>query len=217
MSQFKTINSLSTTSMRLAAVRLKSSNKYIFRALLSLSSAALLTRMAGMVNQVVSSSHFVGAGAMMDAYFVAYTLPTVLAALIVGAIEAAVVPAYTRVRSQGNKEHASRLFSTTINLFVGTTLLLTIFLILFRRQTIFLTAPALDPFRAGEAADLLPFMYPVLVLMVAVGLLECIFNVEGQFGWPAYAGLLVPLTTAAVVVIMGNSQGVVVLCVGIVL
>jgi murein biosynthesis integral membrane protein MurJ len=216
MSQFKTINSLSTTSMRLAAVRLKSSNKYIFRALLSLSSAALLTRMAGMVNQVVSSSHF-GAGAMMDAYFVAYTLPTVLAALIVGAIEAAVVPAYTRVRSQGNKEHASRLFSTTINLFVGTTLLLTIFLILFRRQTIFLTAPALDPFRAGEAADLVPFMYPVLVLMVAVGLLECIFNVEGQFGWPAYAGLLVPLTTAAVVVIMGNSQGVVVLCVGMVL
>src|SRR5258706_5956430 len=216
MSQFKTINSLSTTSMRLAAVRLKSSNKYIFRALLSLSSAALLTRMAGMVNQVVSSSHF-GAGAMMDAYFVAYTLPTVLAALIVGAIEAAVVPAYTRVRSQGNKEQASRLFSTTINLFVGTSLLLTIFLILFRRQTILLTAPALDPFRAGVAADLVPFVYPALVLMVAVGLLECIFNVEGQFGWPAYAGLLVPLTTAAVVVIMGNSQGVVVLCVGIVL
>jgi murein biosynthesis integral membrane protein MurJ len=216
MTQFKTINSLSTTSMRLAAVRLKSSNKYIFRALLSLSSAALLTRMAGMVNQIVSSSHF-GAGAMMDAYFVAYTLPTVLAALIVGAIEAAVVPAYTRVRAQGDKEHTSRLFSTTLNLFVGTTLLLTIILILFRRQTIFLTAPALDPYRAGAAADLVPFMYPVLVLMVAVGLLECIFNVEGQFGWPAYAGLLVPLTTAALVIIMGNAQGVVALCVGMVL
>src|SRR5437588_11800 len=131
MSQFKSIYSLGTTSVHMAAVRLKSANKQIFRALLSLSSAALLTRMAGMLNQVVASSRFV-AGATMDAYFA-------------------------------------------------------------------------------------PFMYPVLALMVMVGLLECFFNVEGQFGWPAYAGLLVPLATAALVIVAGRAQGVVVLCTGMVL
>jgi putative peptidoglycan lipid II flippase len=211
-SQFKSL----TTSAHLAAVRLKSTHKQIFRALLSLSSAALLARMAGMLNQIVVTSHF-GASATMDAYFVAYTLPTVLAYLFIDAIEDAVIPVYTRVRAQGNNEAASRIFSTVLNLFLLGTVTLTVLLIIFRRETILLTAPALDPFRAGLAADLAPFMYPVLFLMVVVALLECIFNVEGQFGWPAYAGLLVPLATAALVIIAGQSQGVVVLCTGMVL
>jgi putative peptidoglycan lipid II flippase len=172
--------------------------------------------MAGMLNQVVASSRF-GAGATMDSYFVVYTLPTVLAYLIAGGVEASVIPVYARVRAQGSKEQAHRIFSTVLNLFVVSTVLLTVLLIVFRRQTILFTAPALDPSRAGMAADLAPFMYPVLVLMVVVGLLECIFNVEGQFGWPAYAGLLVPLTTAALVIVAGKTQGVVVLCTGMVL
>jgi putative peptidoglycan lipid II flippase len=215
-SQLKPMNSVRTTTAQLAALRLKSANKYIFRALLSLSSAALLTRMAGMLSQVVISSRF-GASATMDAYFVVYTLPTVLAYLLVGGIEAAVIPVYAAVRTQGSKEQASRIFSTILNLFLLSTVALTVLLIIFRRQTISLTAPALDPFRAQTATDLAPFMYPVLVLMVLVGLLECIFNVEGQFGWPAYAGLLVPLTTAIMVIIASQSQGIVVLCTGMVL
>src|SRR5207245_602015 len=39
-------------------------------------------------------------------------------------------------------------------------------------------------------------------------------NAEGQFGWPAYAGLLVPLTTAILVLTLGRFEGVVILCIG---
>jgi len=39
-------------------------------------------------------------------------------------------------------------------------------------------------------------------------------NAEGQFGWPAYAGMLVPLSTAVFVLVAGSSFGVVALCVG---
>lgn len=205
-----------TESAKVAAIRVRAANKYIFRALLSLSSAALFVRVTGMLNQVVASKQF-GAGAVMDGYFVAYTLPTVLAYLIIGAIEAAVIPVYSRARLQKSKEETSRLFSTILNLFMLSSLLLTVLLIIFHRQMVFLTAPALDQFRANTAADLALFMDPVLFLMVVVGLLESIFNVEGQFGWPAYAGILVPLTTAVLVVFLGNSQGVVVLCIGMVL
>lgn len=216
MSQFKTIHSLGTTTARIAAVRLKSTNKQIFRALLALSSALLLARMAGMLNQVVASSRF-GAGASMDAYFVVYTLPTLMALLLVGGIEASVIPVYTQVQTKGNKEQANRIFSTVLNLLLISTILITVLLIVFRRQTIALTAPALDPFRAGMAADLAPFMYPVFFLMAVVGLLECIFNAEGQFGWPAYAGMLVPIAMAVLVIMAGKKDGVVVLCVGMVI
>src|SRR5579885_1702974 len=73
------------TTTRIAAVRLKSANKYIFRALLSLASANLLIRVAGMLNQIVVTYRF-GQSAMMDSYFVASTIPTLLAQLLATAL-----------------------------------------------------------------------------------------------------------------------------------
>jgi putative peptidoglycan lipid II flippase len=204
------------TLTQTTVIQTKTPNKHIFRALLNLSSAALLVRLVGMVNQVIVSSHF-GAGTMMDAYFVACTLPTLVALLFTGAIEAAVIPVYVGVRSQGNKERASRFFSTTLNLAFLSSFLLTIFLMVFRHHMILLTAPALDTFRANAAAHLSLFVDPVLFLTVMIGFLECIFNVEGQFGWPAYAGMLVPFTTAILVVFLGSVYGTVMLCIGMVL
>lgn len=215
MSQFKNLHfqSLSTTSMRMAAVRLKSANKHIFRALLSLASAALLVRMVGMLNQVIVTSRF-GVGATMDAYFVASTLPILIAQVIGNAVEASVIPTYAGVRSQGKKEQAIILFSTLLNILIIGSILLTAILLIFSRQMILLSAPGLDPGRASLAAHLSPFIFPVLILMIVIGFLECILNTEGQFGLPAYAGLLVPLTTAILVLTMGASQGVIMLCVG---
>src|SRR5438876_7697670 len=102
---------LSTTSGRMAAIQLKSANKQIFRALLSLGSANLLIRIMGMVNQTIVTARF-GQGAAMDAYFVASALPTLLAQLLASGLEASVIPIYARVRTTGGSEQASRLFST---------------------------------------------------------------------------------------------------------
>src|SRR5947209_17828677 len=99
--------------------------------------------MTGMVNQVVVSSHF-GAGATMDAYFVASALPLLLAQLVVSAIESSVIPVYARVRSQGEKEEATLLFSTVLNLLLIGAALLTLVMLMFRQQLILLSAPALD-------------------------------------------------------------------------
>jgi murein biosynthesis integral membrane protein MurJ len=188
-------------------------NRQIFRALLSLASAVLLVRVVGLLNQIVTTAHF-GAGAAMDAYLIAYSLPYLLAQVIISAIEYSVFPAYARLRSQTGKEGASVLFSTLLNLLLIGTALLAVGMFIFRRQVIFVSAPAVDPFRAGLAIELFPFVLPLLLLMVVAGLLERILNAEGQFGWPAYAGLLVPLATAVFVLIAGGSYGVVMLSVG---
>lgn len=213
MSQFRTGTSNTTTSMRMAAIRIKSANKQIFRALLSLASATLLSRMMGMVNQVLVSSRF-GAGTTMDAYFIASTLPMTMAYLIINTAEAAVIPVYTRVRLEGEKKQVYLLFSTLLNLLIVGTVVLTLLMLIFRYQMIFFAAPALDPTRTALASSLTPLIYPVLTLMVIIGFVECILNTEGQFGWPAYAGLLVPLATAIFVLFAGKSYGVIVLCIG---
>ena len=77
-------------------VILKSANTKIFRALLSIASAALLIRVMGMFNQVVITARF-GEGAAMDAYFVASALPIMIAQLLSSAIEASVIPVFAPI------------------------------------------------------------------------------------------------------------------------
>ncbi len=205
---------ISATTTDAAAIVKKSVNKQIFSSLLSIASAALLIRVMGMLNQVVVTSHF-GSGAVMDAYFVAYTLPFMMGMLAIGTIEAAIIPVYARVCITGTKEQASTLFSTLLNLLLIAAALITLVIVIFRRQAIFLSAPALDPFRMRLAVDLAPIIFPIFLLMVVISLLESILNTEGQFGWPAYAGMLVPLTTAIVVVLAGKFLGIITLCAGL--
>src|ERR1700716_1969482 len=113
----QTTQPLDPTGARIPDLRRKSVNRQIITALLSLASAALLIRVAGMVNQIVVSSRF-GAGASMDAYFVASTFPILLAQIVEHPIQDAVIPAYTRVSIQETKERSSQLFSTLLNLFL---------------------------------------------------------------------------------------------------
>ena len=206
---------LSTTSARLVTVRLKSPHKHILHALLSLASAALLIRVMGMLNQVVVSGRF-GIGSATDAYFVASLVPSLIALLIGSAVEYAVIPAYIRVLSQRGRKVASKLFSTLLNMLLVGTVLLTVVMFIFRSQMIRLSAPGLDPLRAALATNLTSFLIPGMLLMVVIGFLECILNAEGQFGWPAYAGMLVPLVTMVFVLVAGQSLGIVTLCVGMV-
>ena len=196
-------------------VVLKSANKKIFRALLSIASAALLIRIMGMLNQVIVTARF-GEGAAMDAYFVASALPLMISQLLGGTIEASVIPVYARVRSRGTAEQKTVLFSTVLNLVLITTVILTLVMFLFRNQMIFVSAPALDAFRVNIAANLTLVIYPVLALITIIGFLECILNTEGQFGWPSYAGLVVPLATGTLVLFFGKSQGVTMLCIGMI-
>lgn len=195
------------------ATRASSINYRIFQAFVSISSAVLMIRLVGLLNSIVVTSRF-GAGAAMDAYFVASGLPIIAASLVTGALEASVIPAFTRSRAERTPEQTSAFFSTLLNGLVLGTLLLTGLMLIFRQQIVFLVAPALDPTRMGLAIALAPFIFPAFMFLTGIGFLEDILNAEGQFGWPAYAGALVPLTTVVFVLAVNSSRGVVVLCVG---
>lgn len=185
----------------------------IGRALVNLASAALLVRAGGMVNQVVVSASF-GAGSSMDAYFVAAAFPLLLVQLLSSATEAAVIPVYSQLRMHSSQEAASKLFSTLLNCLLLGMLPLVLILLILRQPLVYFSAPGLDPARLNQAVALAPLLILVVPLGLVIGLLECILNAEGHFGWPAYAGLLVPLTTAVLTALMGKTWGVMVLCLG---
>ena len=52
----------------------------------------------------------------MDAYFVASTIPILLAQLLISDLEASVIPIFVRIRLKETREQASILFSTLLNI-----------------------------------------------------------------------------------------------------
>ncbi|MGZ3679550.1 MAG: lipid II flippase MurJ [Ktedonobacterales bacterium] len=166
-----------------------------------------------MGSQIIVTSHY-GAGATMDAYVVATSLPLLLAQSLSSVIQCSVIPAYARLRTQETGEQTSILFSTLLNMVLLGSALITLVMLIFRSQVILISAPALDPVRKGLAIDLAPYVFPVLLLMLLIGFLQSILNTEGEFGWPAYAGVLVPLSTMAIVLVAPASTGIVALAVG---
>src|SRR5262249_18398317 len=58
------------------------------------------------------------------------------------------------------------------------------------------------------------YSFPILIFKILNSFLEALLNAEGEFGWPAYAGMLNPLVTAVFVLAAGGSAGVVMLCIG---
>src|SRR5579859_6368190 len=196
---------LGNTSARLIAVHVKSANKSIFRALLRLGSANLLTRVAGMVMNIIIAAQFGQAG--RDPYSAIYLMVTSIAALFGGGLEASVIPVYSRVRVKG-KDKVSTFFSTLLNVLVLFLILFTAIMFLFRAPFILSFAPNLGkqvyPGTHLTALDitigLAPYLFPVVILMTLNYFLECLLNAEGQFGWPAYAGMLVPISTTITLV-----------------
>ena len=183
------------------------------RAVFSLIFAAMLLRIGSMLNQVVISAHF-GAGEAMDAYFVASAFPLLLVQLISSALEAAVIPVYSRLSVETQRDAASRSLSTLINCVAIGALFLMLILIFASQPLAFLSAPGLGPARLRQAVALAPWFYLSIPISLLTNLLTSLLNVEGQFGWAAYAGLLAPLTIALLTIVSAQTWGIFVLCVG---
>src|ERR1700682_4068620 len=122
----------------------------------------LLSRLTGFARDIMLAA-ILGAGPVADAFFVALRLPNHFRAIFAeGAFNAAVLPAYARIREQGGADPA-RLFADRIFslLLLSQIVLLTIALI-FTPGVIALLAPGFnqDPGRFELAVELTRITFP---------------------------------------------------------
>lgn len=200
-----------------AASGLRLVRKSIFSALFKLISFSLMVRFISLIAQVVISYYF-GAGAIMDGYFAAQTLPAVLASLLVSGLEVSVVPTFIHAYAQGQAQPklASKLFSTIFNVVLLLTGLVTAVLILADPFIIRLIAPKLNAASYQVAVAIAPIIFPTLLLNVLAGYLRSILNTKDNFGLSALAEGAIPLATiAATIYCITQGGNIMVLSIGL--
>ena len=113
--------------------------------ILTVGGYTLLSRLTGFMRDIMLAA-IIGAGPVADAFFVAFRLPNHFRAIFAeGAFNAAFIPAYARIRTQGG-ETAAKLFGDRIfTLLLATQIVLLALALLFTPQAIDLLGAGIFP------------------------------------------------------------------------
>src|SRR3989449_10169328 len=91
--------------------KVSSTERQVVRALGSIGSATLVSRVVGFVRDIVVALVF-GAGPVTDAFFVAFRIPNILRRLLAeGALSTAMIPVFSEYFVTQSEEHTSELQS----------------------------------------------------------------------------------------------------------
>jgi putative peptidoglycan lipid II flippase len=168
----------------------------MIKKILTVGGYTLLSRLTGFVRDIMLAA-ILGAGPVADAFFVAFRLPNHFRAIFAeGAFNAAFIPAYARIRTQGGPEAAQKFGDRIFTLLVETQLVLLVVALLFTPQVIAILAPGFsrEPHEFALAVSLTRITFPYLLLITLVTLWSGILNALHRFAAAAAAPILLNLS-----------------------
>jgi putative peptidoglycan lipid II flippase len=145
-----------------------------------------LSRVLGLVREVVAASYF-GVSGAMSAFTIAFQVPNLIRALFAdSALQGAFVPVFTELLEQGRKKEAFR---------VASSLLFLIMLVLGAFTAIFIVfaTPFMsvffhdDPALRGLTVHLSQLMFPIVMVLALSGVVVGMLNSFEHFSSPALA------------------------------
>jgi putative peptidoglycan lipid II flippase len=157
-----------------------------------------LSRIAGLVREIVASSYFGTSGAF-SAFTVAFQVPNLVRSLFAdSALSAAFVPVFTDLLEKGNRRDAFRLASTLAAVIVGGLGSITALFIIAAPwlMPLLTDTPGLDSLATG----LSQVLFPIVLLLGLNGLVVGILNAYDHFAVPAIAPLVWNVVIIAVLV-----------------
>lgn len=166
-----------------------SASEHIVRSASIVSGAVLLSRISGLVREILMARLF-GAGQAYDAFLLGFRIPNLTRDLFAeGALSAAFVPTFTEYLGTRPRKEAAALanvVATAIICFVGAVCLLGI---VFSPSLVGLLAPgfAQTPGKFELAVRMTSIMFPFLLLVALAAQAMGVLNACNQFGVPALA------------------------------
>ena len=148
-----------------------------------------LSRVLGLVREVVAARYF-GVSGAMSAFTIAFQVPNLIRALVAdSALQGAFVPVFTELLEKGERKEAFRVASTLFFLILLVLGAITALFVIFAGPLIALLAPGFDddPALRDLTVNLARLMAPIVVLLALSGLVVGMLNSFDHFSVPALA------------------------------
>lgn len=171
----------------------------LFRSTMVVSSMTMLSRILGLLRDMVLMSVF-GAGGLMDAFLVAFKIPNFLRRLFAeGAFSQAFVPVLSEYKEKYTLNEVQLLISRVSGALMLILSLLTAVVVILAPWVITLFAPGFadEPNKFAVASELLRLTFPYLLFISMTAFAGSILQSYGRFAAPAFAPVLLNLCMIA--------------------
>lgn len=183
-----------------------SEKEQVTRAAGIVGSATLLSRILGLVRDLVTA-YFFGAGMAADAFFVAFRIPNLLRRLLAeGALTVSFIPIFTEYLNKRSREEAFQLARACLTLFSIILALVSIAGVLLAPYIVMAFAPGFTemPDKYELTVLLTRIMFPYIFLISLVALAMGVLNSLGKFAAPALAPVMLNLGIIGSVLLLSN-------------
>lgn len=171
-----------------------STNRQIFGATVTVALMTLLVKVAAMVKELVVAWRF-GTGDELDAFFIAFLVPSFVINVVAGSFNAALIPTYIRVREQEGMSAAQRLFSGVMVWSLGLLLVTTILIVGTAPLYLPLIARGFSTEKLNLTFYLLCAISPVVLVRGMVVIWGAVLNAGERFALAALSPSITPVIT----------------------
>lgn len=190
-------------------------NRKIFAAAVVVGALALVGKTAGMGREMLIAAMF-GTGAQVDAYVLAWELPSYAINVFAGAFGAALIPAFVEVRTREGATAARQLLSGVLIASFALLSVAALAAALVGPSLLGLVASGFGPDTLDLTVRLLHILLPSVVLGGLATLLVGVLSADEHFALGSASALAVAACSIAALVGWGRSWGISALAVGLV-
>jgi len=183
--------------------REKSVNRRIFAALITVGSLSLGVKAIATLKEVIVAQRF-GVSDEMDAFLIAYVLPSFAITAVAGSFNAALIPTYVQVREQQGALEAQRLLSSVMVWSTTLLILVSIVLGVAASQVMGLLAHGFSAEKLLLTRSLFVVLLPILPLTGVATIGAAVLNAGERF---AFAAVIPVITPIAIVISVYWSSG----------
>ena len=175
----------------------------MIRSFLTVSSGTLASRLLGFVRDSLVAA-LLGAGPVADAFLAAFQLVNVVRRLLTeGGLNAALVPAWLRVRESGGAVAAAAFAGRVLGTITAALIAATALLALVMPLVIMALAPGFSGRETLQlAVDNARLMLPYLAFAGPVTVMMALLNAQGRFALTAFSPLLFNIALIAVMAVL---------------
>jgi putative peptidoglycan lipid II flippase len=195
-----------------APVSLTTARK-ILNAAISVAGCSAIAGLGSTAKELLVARWF-GRGDALDAFLIAYLLPSFLVNLVAGSFNPAMIPTFVEVREREGKEAAQRLFSEVMVVSLGLMVAVSLAVGILAPYFLPLLGSGFSPAKLLLTRQLLYALLPFIALSGLATNWTAVLNAGERFGLPALSAILTPLSIIAFLLVLGRAWGIFTLAVG---
>jgi putative peptidoglycan lipid II flippase len=185
----------------------------IFNAAASVAVCSAIAALASTAKELAVARWF-GRGDALDAFLIAFLLPSFLVNLVAGSFNAAMIPTFIEVRENEGSEAAQRLFSGVVVISLGLLVAVSVVVGILAPYFLPLLGSGFNPEKLMLTRRLLYALLPFIALSGLAVAWTAVLNAGEYFGLPALSAILTPLSIIAFLLLLGRTWGIFTLAIG---